>query len=584
MPFYDIDKQAYTISFFFFALVETLLCSGITYGWASIVVVFKVEHFFLYLCNDWYEARNWTMPEDVEKVYFPKRYSEWIGFNRTEILLGCPSQDTRFNLVLTISLFAVCAVKFPAGILIDYCGPRIARNVGGFMYILACIGLAMIGIGYENWFFAVFILIGMGGSLLVVSVYQVSNIVFREASSRVMCILAGAFDSSAVVLLLLKLIYEAGISLHVIAIGYGIICLVLIGVGTFFLIPPLNTLFAWAELELLSGRQTTLSVLGPDFTVNSLTKSLQRSYNRIDNRDKMVYHQKEKYGSMDLDKKTGDIDQAVIAEEEEEEILFDKSEEIALLQQKSDHKREDNVLVSALSPLYLLELLFLMTIQLKLWHFVGSLDDYLGRLALNDRYTVSWYVNMFGYIQFCGVIITPIVGIIFDKESFFGQVTPMPAEERRLKKLSESVLPFVITSILAIAFCALSLIPHLYAQIPAFVLYTAVRGFLYANHGAFMGLAFPATQFGTLYGLGIFIGGGFSCLQYPLFQFSSIYMNGDPYWANIILLVLVTTGLLHPFHVWWYCKKEYRKQAQNKLYQGSGGNGAVKNLSQGLAS
>ena len=43
---------------------------------------------------------------------------------------------------------------------------------------------------------------------------------------------------------------------------------------------------------------------------------------------------------------------------------------------------------------------------------------------------------------------------------------------------------------------------------------------------------FPASQFGTLYGLGIFVGGTFGIFQYVLFKVTSGPLKGDPFWVS----------------------------------------------------
>ena len=120
MAFYDINSRLYLVTFFVFALLEVLLCSGITYGWASIVVVFKLEGFYLNLCKEWYKEHNKTLPT-------PGGMSTLPG----DKLPGCPAQEARFNLIFTVGMFSLCAIIFPAGIFIDKAGPRIARTVGG---------------------------------------------------------------------------------------------------------------------------------------------------------------------------------------------------------------------------------------------------------------------------------------------------------------------------------------------------------------------------------------------------------------------------------------------------------------------
>ena len=217
MTFADVNNSCYLAAFFCFAMLETLLCSGITYGWASIVYVFKTELFYMHLCEDWYAKHNQTMPtsgihswisaplrrrtipttkspfstaaSNISDIFFgtitppatsaainisnllfststtstsvnsaatnltnmlsstQSPYSSMFvtaanitnmlyvrggtGFVDDEKLPGCPAQDARLNLVFTISLFCLCGIKFPAGVFIDRCGPRIARVVGG---------------------------------------------------------------------------------------------------------------------------------------------------------------------------------------------------------------------------------------------------------------------------------------------------------------------------------------------------------------------------------------------------------------------------------------------------------------------
>ena len=151
MSFAEVNSVCYLATFFCFALLETLLCSGITYGWASIVYVFKTEFFYMHLCENWYADQNKTMPSKVmrKRILSPPAFEAYTrtvqhtnnnnfsfvrggtGFIDDGKLPGCPAQDARLNLVFTVSLFCLCGIKFPAGVFIDRCGPRMARTVGG---------------------------------------------------------------------------------------------------------------------------------------------------------------------------------------------------------------------------------------------------------------------------------------------------------------------------------------------------------------------------------------------------------------------------------------------------------------------
>ena len=138
MPFYDIYNKYYLVTFFVFILVETLLCSGITYGWASIVVVFKLEYFYLGLCKTFYAEHNITFPNVnvVHRKSSVARGGGGGGGDDSGILYGCPAQDRIFNLIFTISIYCVTGIKLLTGIFIDKYGPRVARIVGGYVCCL----------------------------------------------------------------------------------------------------------------------------------------------------------------------------------------------------------------------------------------------------------------------------------------------------------------------------------------------------------------------------------------------------------------------------------------------------------------
>ena len=133
IPFYDAYSSPYLVTFFIFALIETLLCSGITYGWVSIAVVFKEERFYMDLCRSFFRNRNKTN-EKIAKdsnLRHGRIVRSAAGYVNDGTLPGCPIQDARLNLIFTVSLFCLCGIKFPGGVFIDRCGPKIARSVGG---------------------------------------------------------------------------------------------------------------------------------------------------------------------------------------------------------------------------------------------------------------------------------------------------------------------------------------------------------------------------------------------------------------------------------------------------------------------
>ena len=91
------------------------------------VVVLKMEHFYLDLCREWYKEQNKTLPNLL-------RFSDGLPSLMTDELPGCPTQDDMFNLVFTVASFSLCGIKFPAGIFVDKYGPKLTRMVGGYIY------------------------------------------------------------------------------------------------------------------------------------------------------------------------------------------------------------------------------------------------------------------------------------------------------------------------------------------------------------------------------------------------------------------------------------------------------------------
>ena len=100
-----------------FGIVEVLLSSGITLGWTNIVVVFRLKHFYLKMCKQYYVRNNMTEFDIVNTI--------------DDKLLGCPNQEARLNLIFTVATFTLCGSVLVGGIFSDKCGQKTVRAVGG---------------------------------------------------------------------------------------------------------------------------------------------------------------------------------------------------------------------------------------------------------------------------------------------------------------------------------------------------------------------------------------------------------------------------------------------------------------------
>ena len=131
MVYLNHSRKPYLTLLFTFVLLEILLCGGIVFGWASIMVVFKAKHFYFDKCKISFENSSFSLTEVLALNSTTNIYSG----NTT---LDCSKQNDRLNLVFTVTTSLFCIVQLPIGIFVDKYGPRVARMVGGWVYFFDC--------------------------------------------------------------------------------------------------------------------------------------------------------------------------------------------------------------------------------------------------------------------------------------------------------------------------------------------------------------------------------------------------------------------------------------------------------------
>ncbi|XP_036181737.1 solute carrier family 43 member 3 isoform X2 [Myotis myotis] len=171
-------------------LLECLGFAGVLFGWASLVFVFKKEHYFEELCE--HDARlmgNATGMED------------------------CKAQDEKFSLIFTLASFMNNFMTFPTGFIFDRFKTTVARLIAIFLYTSATLIIAFISAGSAMLLFLAMPMLSVGGILFLMTNLQVGNL-FGKHRSTIITLYNGAFDSSSAVFLIIKLLYEKGISLR----------------------------------------------------------------------------------------------------------------------------------------------------------------------------------------------------------------------------------------------------------------------------------------------------------------------------------------------------------------------------------
>lgn len=166
-------------------MVACVLASGIVCGFAALKPVLIAEGVYHSLC-----------PPD------------WPGKSK----IPCPAQDMRLNFFFITASVTLNVSTVLAGYVLDNHGRRACYLLSALVLFLgsACMSLSF-HVG-ETLFFDGYVagnlLLGLGGTFLFVSSYQLSN-AFPRHAGLVVALVTGAFDASAVVFLFYRLAYES---------------------------------------------------------------------------------------------------------------------------------------------------------------------------------------------------------------------------------------------------------------------------------------------------------------------------------------------------------------------------------------
>uniref|UniRef100_A0A4X2KDY1 Solute carrier family 43 member 3 n=1 Tax=Vombatus ursinus TaxID=29139 RepID=A0A4X2KDY1_VOMUR len=426
-------------------LLECIAFSGLIFGWTSLVFVLKSDHYF----------------EDLSPA------------------LSDITQDSKLSLIFTLASFSNNFMTFPLGYIFDRLGTTVARLIA-----ISC-DLCLFFPGTAPMLFAAFPMLAVGGILFLLTNLQVGNL-FDKHRSTIITLYNGAFDSSSAIFLIIKLLYERGLTLQ---ISFFILCAFSIWhlIRTFFLMPRGHIPFP----------------LPPNY-----------SYGRAE-RSQGTEDEEVKKEKVELRQEANGPSLAV-------------QQEMA----KTDESDPRSFRCCVLSWRFFWHLIWLSSMQL--WHylFIGTLNPMLNHLADGKQHLVSTYTNAFAITQLFGVLCAPWNGFLLDRLKKKYQ-----QEARKKESMADlhSTFPsLVVTSLLCLSFSICASIPILKLQYFTFILQVISRSFLYGGNAAFITLAFPSQHFGKIYGTVMMLSALISLLQFPIFIFIKGTLQGDPtYVSNI---------------------------------------------------
>lgn len=467
-------------------LLECLGFAGVLFGWASLVFVFKKEHYFEELCE----------PEAGLMV------------NATG-LDDCKAQDERFSLIFTLASFMNNFMTFPTGFIFDRFKTTVARLIAIFLYTSATLIIAFISAGSAMLLFLAMPMLSVGGILFLMTNLQVGNL-FGKHRSTIITLYNGAFDSSSAVFLIIKLLYEKGISLRASFIFLSVCSVWHVG-RTFLLMPRGHIPYP----------------LPPNYS----------------------------YG---LCSGTGTREKKEMAESEELDLqakeFLPPKEEIPGPGQLEESRSFKS---SVFSRRFAWHLVWLSVIQL--WHylFIGTLNSLLPNLARGDRALVSSYTNAFAITQFFGMLCAPWNGLLMDRlKQKYQKEARKTGSSASVAALSAVVPSLALTSLLCLGFAICASVPILPLQYGTFILQVISRSFLYGGNAAFLTLAFPSEHFGKLFGLVMALSAIVSLLQFPIFMLIKGPLQNDPFYVNVMLVLVTLLTFAHPVLMYLECRQK----------------------------
>ncbi|XP_050810285.1 equilibrative nucleobase transporter 1 isoform X8 [Gopherus flavomarginatus] len=218
------------------------------------------------------------------------------------------------------------------------------------------------------------------------------------------------------------------------------------------------------------------------------------------------------------------------------------------------------------SKLFFWHLMWLSVMQLRHYLFIGTLNPMLEHLAAHDTALVSTYTNAFAFTQLCGVLCAPWNGLILDRHKR-GRSKDGSAKggSDSLADLRSCVLSLAVTVLQCVAFSVCASVPVLPVQYATFILQVLSRSFLYGGNAAFLAIAFPLEHFGKLYGLVMGLSAVVSLLQYPCFALIKGPLSDDPFYVNIGLIIVILLAFVSPLVVLRECQRREREQEKQHV-------------------
>uniref|UniRef100_F6Q966 Solute carrier family 43 member 3 n=1 Tax=Ciona intestinalis TaxID=7719 RepID=F6Q966_CIOIN len=443
---------------------ETFLFCGVIFGWPYLLGILEDLRIYNDLCKTDQQAYA-TSPAAPST---------------------CPKQQSALNLAFVLATSVTKILLLPCGYIYDTYGTWATRTLATIMFVSNCILFAVINMQQSWVIYPSALLMCISGDILLMSMVQLSYL-SPKRSSFIMSLIIGAYDGSAAVALVLKSVYDQGISVQAIFIAYSLLSVFSV-TRTLFLTPkyrfprnvPADIVYGIRELNCCSESPQSpenlahLSSNPPFHLCSSECRSELRSF------------------------------------------------------------RQGLCTVYYWGHIY-----FLVLGRMLELFFISTVKQWLSALG-----APAHYESAFGIMLISGIALNFVFGIIMDK------MTACFTTRRAEFPMANTVcVILIVTIVIAILFCGLILINILPLQYFSFFLFSIFRAFFYNVAYAFVSTVFPSKDFGKFHGFAFTITGFVSLLQFPIFSSIVVDFKANFDKCIYVFLGMFIASLLHPFQI-----------------------------------
>uniref|UniRef100_T1K030 Major facilitator superfamily (MFS) profile domain-containing protein n=1 Tax=Tetranychus urticae TaxID=32264 RepID=T1K030_TETUR len=480
----------------------------------------------------------------------------------------CATQDRVLNLAFTVGTFFNGFTAFVWGFLLDKWGLRRVRLLINAFLTLGSILLCFTSRARSYLIFPSVILLCLGGVPLRIANMQIANL-FPKQRSSVITFYSGAFSASAFTFVILKFMFDAGLSFYWTSFTLVLLSLAMLP-ATFFLLP--STVI---KEDDLSGSKLALTftgnrkyyeknITGPVTLEKFRSLKSPSTGRKIPNKlsSGLPIPQRTTYEADNL---------AYVSHGSDDDSLGNLSHisttstvTTGATTPTSSVDGSPSLSASTVTPnpsvspppVPLKVSLFSLAFLLHQWWFswlitymimyVGSMNLWLNRVT-HDAVVAGNFTKIYGLIQILSLAIAPLAGFWMDYQVNQADLVADPLE-RKLKRINSGFWPMMFTTATLAGILACRFFNTPLAIYISILFITFLRSFLVAVASAFLRIRFPGDHFARLLGIMSTFGAIISLLQFPLF----IWEASSPecaLWVNLFNCVCTVLAFLNPLHL-----------------------------------